>query len=355
MKKITLSGSSEEIGFLHGKLLAKEIHSNIKFYKAIFLQSFGEEARILDAAENIKERIKEFNPRFINEIDRIALGAEVSEPLWLYALNSRTELGMAINAGECTAIVFPQHSVLGQTWDWAQHLEGTSVMMEIQFPSGHKLLQLTEAGIIGKIGFNNCGLGVTLNIIRIADAVLQGVPIHIVLRSVLESRTLDDALSAVERARKGTASNIVIAQGGRAIDVEFAGGENIVYKIPDAVYVHTNHYLHTPEPVQIDETACINSTARYHTAVEKLGKMEGFSSQEMISLFSHQSGAEHSILCPFKPHTQAEMGMVGTLATIVMDLDRRSIFVREGNPSSSSFLVDQFIEYNFENGSSPYD
>lgn len=48
------------------------------------------------------------------------------------------------------------------------------------------------------------------------------------------------------------------------------------------------------------------------------------------------------------------MGMVGTLATIVMDLDRRSIFVREGNPSSPSFLVDKFIEYNFENGSSTY-
>jgi isopenicillin-N N-acyltransferase-like protein len=54
--------------------------------------------------------------------------------------------------------------MIGQTWDWAQRLEGHFVVMEIQFPSGHKLTQLTEAGIIGKIGFNNCGLGVTLNI-----------------------------------------------------------------------------------------------------------------------------------------------------------------------------------------------
>lgn len=164
LEKITVSGSPEEIGFQHGKLLAESIHQVIDFYKPIFISNLSSEASVLAAAERFKARIKAFNPNYIKEIDHISLGAEVTEPLWLYALNSRTELALTKNLNECTAIVFPEHNMIGQTWDWAQRLEGHFVVMEIQFPSGHKLTQLTEAGIIGKIGFNNCGLGVTLNI-----------------------------------------------------------------------------------------------------------------------------------------------------------------------------------------------
>ena len=138
MVKITLSGSPEEVGFQHGKTLADQIHRNIAFYKSIFLSNLGDEAKVLKLAESFKKRIDEFNPNYLMEINHVAKGAGVSESLWLYALNSRTDLAITKNANDCTAIVFPQHKIIGQTWDWAQHLENHSVIMEIEFP--HKPL-----------------------------------------------------------------------------------------------------------------------------------------------------------------------------------------------------------------------
>jgi len=264
--------------------------------------------------------------------------------LWLYALNARTELALTNQSGECTAMVFPQHKIIGQTWDWAQALEDNSVVMEIQFPSGHKILQLTEAGIIGKIGLNNRGLGLTLNILWLLDSVLIGVPIHIVLRAVLESQTLDGARNAINRSGGGKASNIIVAQAGRAFDVEFDGIGSIYHVIQDEVYTHTNHYIHSAK-IQLDETERANSIARYKNAVEELSKVQDFTAQEMISILSDQSNGEDSILAAYKLDTQIGMGSCGTLATVVMDLEKRSMKVRKGNPYSPLFSVDSFSEF----------
>ena len=343
-RKITLSGSPEEIGLQHGKLLSEQIHRNIEFYKPIFLANLGGEAQVLQSTGRIKEHIKAFNPKYITEIDHIALGAEVSEPLWLYAINARTELALTKHYTECTAMVFPQHNIIGQTWDWAQPLEDNSVIMEILFPSGHRILQLTEAGIIGKIGLNNCGLGLTLNILWILDRVLVGVPIHIVLRAVLESQTLEGARNAIIRSGVGKASNIIVAQAGHAFDIEFDGIDTYYHVIQDEVYTHTNHYIHSVKSIQIDETERANSIARYKKAVEELSKVGEFSTQEMISILSDQSNEENSILTAYKPDTQLGRGYCGTIATIVMDLEKRIMKVRKGNPSSPSFSIDSFTQ-----------
>ena len=343
-EKISLSGSPEEIGFLHGRLLSEQIHRNIEFYKPIFLANLGDEAQVLQSAGRFKEHIKAFNPDYSTEIDHLALGAEVSEPLWLYALNARTEMALTKQSCECTAMVFPQHNIIGQTWDWAQPLEDNSVIMEIQFPSGHKILQLTEAGIIGKIGLNNRGLGLTLNILWLLVRVLFGVPIHIVLRAVLESQTLDDARKAINRSGGGKVSNIIVAQAGHAFDAEFDGVEPVYHDIQDEVYTHTNHYIHSTK-IQLDEIERANSIARYKKAVEELSKVEDFTTQEMISILSDQLNGDDSILAAYRPEPKIGMGTCGTLATIVMDLEKRSMKVRKGNPSSLSFSVDSFTEF----------
>ena len=196
IKYISLSGSPQEIGFQHGELLAEEVHHNVDFYRSMFLRNIGDEIRILSAARQFKASIRAYKPDYVTEIDHIALGAGVLEPLWLYALNARTELSMVNGLQECTAIVCPKNNLLGQTWDWAQMLEGKFFLMEITFPDGHKILQLCEAGMIGKIGLNNQGLGVTLNYLYDEFIDFSTVPIHILLRRILESHTLEEARSA---------------------------------------------------------------------------------------------------------------------------------------------------------------
>ena len=65
---------------------------------------------------------------------------------------------------------------------------------------------ITEPGIIGKIGLNSSGLGVCLNILRI-NKRLDGVPVHIVLRAVLDATNINDALDRAKASGQGKASN----------------------------------------------------------------------------------------------------------------------------------------------------
>lgn len=207
---------------------------------------------------------------------------------------------------------------------------------------------MTEAGIIGKIGFNNHALGVTLNILWVKDQQLAGVPIHIMLRAVLEAQTLEDARSIINRSRNGKASNIIVSHTGRAFDVEFYGENTIYYDIQEPAYIHTNHYIHSNSSLSIDENDRASSISRYKTAVGEISKLEHFTTQEMISILSDNSGVESSILAAYKPDTQIEMGLCGTIATIIMDLENRSMKIRKGNPSLSSFSLDSFKEFFIE-------
>jgi isopenicillin-N N-acyltransferase-like protein len=347
IEKITLSGRPEEIGFQHGEMLAEQIHKNIAFYRPLILTNFTDEAQVLRTAQAFKEIIQVFNPDYAKEIDHIALGAQVEEPLWVYALNARTELALTQTANECTAVVFPQVELIGQTWDWSHYLEGNFIVMEIQFPSGHKILQLTEAGIIGKIGMNSRGLGQTLNIFWMVDKVLTGVPVHVLLRAILETSTLEEAKKTIGRSAKGRASNIIVAQGGNAFDIEFAGEESFIHDVGVDFYVHTNHYLHSPKPIILDQTDPTSSQTRYRTAMERLKESTNFTMGTLTKGLSDRSCEEYPILRTFEPDSPEEMGTCGTLATVVMDLENLRMKVRVGNPSSVSFAEDEFVTFGF--------
>ena len=343
--KITLSGSPDEIGYQHGVKLARQIHHNIEFYRPLFLTNFETETQVLHEAKHIKDRIQNFNPAYIVELDHIALGAEVTEPLWVYALNSRTELTLTRRDGECTALVFPKQNFLGQTWDWAQSLSDSFVIMQINYPSGHQILQLTEAGIIGKIGLNNQGLGVTLNILWTKDLVLSGIPVHILLRAILDSRSLEDSSEVVNRSLRGKASNIIVCQDGSAYDVEFLGGHAVSFDITQPAYVHTNHYKHINDPAMSVETESESSETRHNKALSEFRNLQQFDLRELVSILSDSSDGEKSILSAFKPDKHFEMGACGTLATIAMDLGNAALRVRKGNPSVKSYTGDGFVEF----------
>ena len=147
---------------IYSRLLKDRIFKVIEFYQGIFKRN---ESEIFEVAKVFKKRIKDFNPAYCVEIEAIAEGAEV-DPLWIYALNARTEI-ITRFINECTAFYFSGSGILSQNWDWAEELEELVVIMKITRPDGHSILQMTEPGIIGKIGFKTSNLGVTLNILHI--------------------------------------------------------------------------------------------------------------------------------------------------------------------------------------------
>ncbi|MHA2183730.1 MAG: C45 family autoproteolytic acyltransferase/hydrolase, partial [Promethearchaeota archaeon] len=165
---LDVTGSSEEIGTQHGKLLKNRINQAIEFYTDVSknLDEDGRESNrkyILNSAKNFKNKIRAYNSDYSIEIESIAEAADV-DPLWIYAINSRSEIMSNMDDGstECTALYFNNPPVLGQNWDWAADFEDLALIMRLTKPDGHKILQVTEPGMLGKIGFNNSGIGVCL-------------------------------------------------------------------------------------------------------------------------------------------------------------------------------------------------
>ena len=235
---LDLKGSPSEIGRRHGEALAAQIGTCIEIYRFAFGQS---EEQIAERARAFKARIEDFAPHLAQEIESIAEGADQPSH-WIYALNARSEL-MPVALAECTAVYLPQSGVMGQTWDWLDLLEELYVVLTIELDTGHKLVTVTEPGIVGKIGLSSAHVGVCLNFMN-APGKLDGVPIHIILRRLMECASVEEAMACAVSARRGQAGHVLVgssANGG--FSHEFLGQEASQFEIKNEPFAHTNHAL----------------------------------------------------------------------------------------------------------------
>ena len=328
---ITLHGSHNEIGFQHGKKLKGRINLTLKWYKNIIKI---EKSRLLDLASFYKSKIFEFNPAYCEEIEAIAQGAEI-DPLWIYMLNARSEI-MNLFRNECTASYFKTSSLLGQNWDWAEELEELAVLMQIEPDNGPKILMMTEPGIIGKIGFNSNQIGVCLNFLE-SGQECNGVPIHIILRSILESKSMNDALRKMELYKSGKSANVLIGDAnGDYIDIEFAG-ENVYYPDGDSnIFIHTNHYLGTNIINHKDEKSAL-SFSRFKRANEIKLNIQKETVESMKSILLDQTSQDYPICSSYVP--DPDLGNSGTICTIIMDLKKLELHITRGNPLNHKFEI----------------
>jgi isopenicillin-N N-acyltransferase-like protein len=328
--EITISGKPDERGFQHGQALANEIGRTVEFYARLFGKP---EPELFRLAAHFKEKIQAFNPEYTTEIEALATGAEI-DALYLYALNARSEI-LALEPGECTALYFQSTCLLGQNWDWAKPLEELIVLMRIEQPNGPTISMMTEPGIIGKIGMNSSGLGVCLNILRI-NKPLDGVPIHIVLRAVLDATNINQALDGIKASGQGKASNILVGDSsGRCFSVEFAGNQSFTITPENEVLVHTNHYL--GQAINPDQGVFCSSYARLRTAQEKINLITEQSLAEMKAILLDRSNAELPINRRYVPDDDLEN--LGTVCTIIMDLPNQSLYLKKGHTSETDFVV----------------
>jgi isopenicillin-N N-acyltransferase-like protein len=330
---ITISGEPFERGRQHGEQLSVEIANAIDFYRSIFDLP---ESEILQHADFFRKLINDFEPDYCEEINGIAQGAGV-DPLWIVALNARTEIlsHKAAVSNECTSVYFPEPSILGQNWDWGRALEPLTVLMKIVQKGGHIILMLTEPGIIGKIGMNNSGLGVCLNILTLGK-VLDGLPVHIILRAILDCKTLDQVDSLMAQHGTGKASNIIVADAnGNGFDMEFCGDDS--YRLtPEQDYLlHTNHYLGKPINSEQDPDFA-SSYTRFNRATKFLSDTKERSSTAMRELLSDETDSALPIYREYLADDSVHE--LGTICTIIMVLEQQKMHVRKGKGPGAKFF-----------------
>ncbi len=341
---IEVEGHAFERGRQYGARVAVEIRQNADAYLQLieFHAGLGREAA-LQAALAFGPILAAHTPDLLLEMRGIAEGAgcTLAEVL---LINARSELMEKM--GECTALAAaPQvtsqgHVLLGQNWDWYTAIRGEPVLLRIRQPDGPEILTLTEAGQVAKIGMNSAGLGVCLNFLSHADRG-QGVPVHAILRQMLNRANLGEAIREAYRVPRGGAANILLAHAeGEIVDLELTAANADFYYPSDGWLAHANHF----ESVRLrggdtGVTTSMSTLARAARARRLLSAAaaQGIASRDTFQdiLTDHAYGAY--AICRHVDPTEPPLQQTATRASVIMDLTEQTMRVAAGQPCQEEY------------------
>ncbi len=333
---IEVTGKPEELGHAHGESLRERIEAAFSFYRDLF-KRFND-SQIIHFSNSFKKNISLSDPDYETEIEAIARASGL-DPWKVYMLNARTEIhrckALAFgenDVNECTSFFFKESAVLAQNWDWEKTLEDLSVVIRLIRRDGHRILMVTEPGIIGKIGFNSAGVGVCLNILR-CEAEVGGLPVHVLLRKVLDSSYLREAFDKVLSSKRATMSNMLLAdRNGEGFNIELAGDRLEKIESSGPVVFHTNHYMGCG--LADCETGTQSSYERLKRA-KTLLLNSSYDVESAKSILADQNPPELPICRPFE--TDSDEMVIGTLCSIIMDLRNKKMILSKGNPLHNEF------------------
>jgi isopenicillin-N N-acyltransferase-like protein len=340
---IDLNGSPAERGRQHGAAARERVARSLANYADLF-QFCGmswDQAR--SAAAPYRDLIGNFDAALLEEIQGIARGAGQREEDIL-VLNVRTEIlptaylagGEEADVGECTAIAVSRQgsatgeALLAQNWDWVGAQRQTMVLLRTP-----EYLTLSEGGMLAKIGLNRSGFGVCLNILRSNfDGSRTGVPVHVLLRALLERNSVADAAAFASGLAFGGSSNILCAdKSGDLAALEFSPRGLKVVRGDGATLCHTNHFLH---PEALDWQAAVHGSfsteprlacARGHAALRPKQSIE-----DLKRLLRDQSDGLHSICREPDPAMPPQL-QVESVASVIMELEQGVMHVAPHVPS----------------------
>lgn len=353
---IKVSGTPYEIGRAYGEQLRQQIQSSIDCYRGMFLDFSGISWETATRyAHTFIPTIEHFDPDIMEEIRGCADGSGF--PLdEILALNVRSEIVMQgdlvqpVMDGGCTSCSFTPYKTetgetwIGQNWDWKPITQDALVVLEIQQENKPDIVMITEAGIVGKIGFNSAGIGVCLNALA-TDRRWEGetVPLHIALRAVLNSTTLADAIENAGRMPLACCANFMMAGAqGQAVTVEIGPGEIDVIYADEGWVAHSNHF-YGPRTTHIRDTGRMAfpdtylRLGRVRETMRQLGDKK-ISVADIQTLFEDHVGYPDSICRHVDPRDPIGKQM-HTDFSILMNLDKREMLYAAGCPCTHEYSL----------------
>lgn len=258
---VEVAGTPYERGLQHGRAVPQRVQGSVALYRDQLARRGVDVATTDLLAWNVVPKIRAFDDTYFEEMQGMADGAGVSiEDIIL--VNCRTEmmyghaaLGAAREALDdgCTGlVVLPGasqngHLMHAHNWDWREACVDTGIVLKVKkHGDGPDMLMFTEAGTLGRHGFNSAGLSLSGNFLT-SDRDYQGeadVPLGLLRRKMLECTTMTSAMRMLFATRRYCSNNLMLAHGdGEAVDLECAPDEIFWLTPEDDILVHANHWV----------------------------------------------------------------------------------------------------------------
>ena len=353
---VRVEGGPRDRGRSYGEQVRDHVHRSIEAYEEVFGAYAGWTWNMVtDHARAYEQPIERFEPSYLEEIRGIADGAGVAAADVL-AINVRTEIMFAAKARDATGRAVPEcsafavtparssdgHTLIGQNWDWLLHSAETVLVLEVEQPDRPDFVTVVEAGLLAKTGMNSSGVGLVTNaLVSEADRGAPGIPYHIALRAILDAETMSDAYGMLQRATRSSSANYLLAHtDGLAVNIEAAPGDfdHLFLTFPaDGLLLHTNHF--TSERFEGKDVGLLvmpDSPFRMHRLKERIGQMPKLSLEDFRAVLADHANHPSGICChPDARWDRLEQGE--TVASVLMDLDSRQMWLAEGHPCTAPY------------------
>jgi isopenicillin-N N-acyltransferase-like protein len=351
---LKLNGTPEERGRTYGSKYGKMIRRSISNYGEMF------EAFSNISWENAKKRAKiylpsveKYAPEILEEIDGIASGANLGFDD-IFTLNSRSEIVLDQNTLDgCTAFgITPRISkdsktYICQNWDWIRRQHDNLVVLDIEQSPLPSILMIAEAGIISGKGMNSKGIGVCFNALSTGKAE-KGVPVHFLLRKILDSPSLGDTVESVAKAQRASSGNFLVGSDeGEIINIESSPTDFGVLYAEKGFLAHTNHFI----AMNMIFKNTDNGKAILPDTFHRLGRINSLIEENLPELDTNKFKeflSDHRSLpdaiCRHEDPHDPEGKQLASVYSVIMDLKGKALFISEQNPCKGSFET-----YTFQN------
>jgi isopenicillin-N N-acyltransferase-like protein len=335
-----VEGTHREMGRQHGEQASKQIRAHVELIGR-------SRDRLRAQAARFKPLFEKYCPHLLDEITGLAEGAGITLEEAL-AVNIRAELSKAAPEG-CTTYVIGRrgtanHQILaGQNSDMGKTSIDLGYILHLKPKSKPQVLIWTFGGMIGYHGMNSAGVAIFENALSDSGEVPRGrfaMPHYPVKRMILESSSVETALSLFEKIPLASNKNYVMCDGSGAIlDVETTTAGPELLKDKGAGFLaHGNHFVCGKYANKETEAALVVDSRKRFDRIHELIRAD-FSSltvDRMKAHLSDHSGHPTSI-CRHAETPGA--GSMRTVASMIAEPAARRMHVALGNPCNSRYVT----------------
>jgi hypothetical protein len=242
--EVTLPQNNYQAGFILGEHSRKVMHNYVLHSKQWNLLKNWIGSNELKKMESIARSVF---PQYIEELIGIADGCNLPFSN-IFLWNCRGDFYPLINDG-CTSVFAPsmESLLIGHNEDGDPRFRNHWLISKRE-PEGSKLgyISFTYPASINGHAFalNSAGLIQVINNIRSLEYSI-GVPRQLLSRAILDSCSLDDAISVIKSCDRSGSFHHLIAQVGHKEGLSIEYTPQTVSILPlHSVYGHANHFIH---------------------------------------------------------------------------------------------------------------
>ena len=344
VRLLEIEGEAYERGCQYGARVSDDILENAAAYLGLIEYHTGlDRDAVMAAAAAFGPALELHTPELLVEMRGIAEGAGC-DLVDVLLINARSELMAA--ADECTALAAaPEVTqegqvLLGQNWDWYTALKPQPLLLRVRQPEKPEILTLVEAGQLAKIGLNSAGLGVGLNFMSHRHRG-QGLPVHVMLRKMLECAHLGDAIKVALGGPRSGAANIPMAHAkGEILDLELTAADADFLYGDAGWLVHANHFesfrLRGGDTGLATSMSTLARSARARRLLAAAAAKGGVSADTFRGILTDHAYGAYAI-CRHAEPSEPALQQTATRASVIMDLTTRTLQLTVGQPCKHKY------------------